>query len=105
MPETLICGQYADYAAKQPQFAAVAPADWPTMYEPVTAEEAVSDCCGHLLTTLGLHIMHPEGGSGDEASPGVPLPPAAVGVRSHVRAVCGRSANVTSAYSSHALQR
>jgi hypothetical protein len=51
---------YAEYAARQPQFAAAAPPDRPTMYEPVTAEEALSNCCGHLLTTIGLQIMCPK---------------------------------------------
>lgn len=32
----------------------------PDMYEPVTAEKAVNDCCVHLLTTIGLEIMYPE---------------------------------------------
>ena len=30
------------------------------MYEPVTAEKALNDCCVHLLTTIGLEIMYPE---------------------------------------------
>lgn len=30
------------------------------MYEPVTAQTALTSACGHLLTTLGLAIMHPE---------------------------------------------
>ena len=30
------------------------------MYEPVTAEKALNDCCMHLLTTIGLQIMYPE---------------------------------------------
>ncbi len=51
---------YADYAARQPQYAAAAPADRPTMYEPVTAEDALSNCCGHLLTALGLQMTYPE---------------------------------------------
>jgi hypothetical protein len=51
---------YADYAARQPYLAAAAPRDRPDMYEPVTAEQALSDCCGHLLSTIGLQMMFPE---------------------------------------------
>jgi hypothetical protein len=51
---------YADYAARQPYYAAAAPRNRPTLYEPVTAEDAVANCCGHLLSAIGLHIMYPE---------------------------------------------
>jgi hypothetical protein len=30
------------------------------LYEPVTAEDTLANCCGHLLTAIGLEIMHPE---------------------------------------------
>ena len=30
------------------------------MYEPVTAENALIACCGHLLTTIGLARLYPE---------------------------------------------
>jgi len=30
------------------------------MYEPVTAENALNACCGHLLTTIGLASLYPE---------------------------------------------
>jgi hypothetical protein len=30
------------------------------MYEPVTAEKTLNDCCVHLLTAIGLEIMYPE---------------------------------------------
>jgi hypothetical protein len=49
---------YAEYAANQPIFAGSAPD--PDMYEPVTAEKALNDCCTHLLTAIGLEAMHPE---------------------------------------------
>ncbi|HUY50976.1 MAG TPA: hypothetical protein VMV92_35605 [Streptosporangiaceae bacterium] len=51
---------YAEYAVKQPAFAGTAPPRSPDMYEPVTAEKALNDCCAHLLTTIGLEIMYPE---------------------------------------------
>ena len=50
---------YAEYAINQPRFAASAPAQRPGMYEPVTAERALNDCCTHLLTTIGLEAMYP----------------------------------------------
>lgn len=51
---------YAEYAAEQPQLAATAPAGHRDMYEPVTAEQALINCCGHLLTTIGMAVLHPE---------------------------------------------
>ena len=51
---------YADYAARQPQYAAAVPAERASMYEPVTGEEALNNCCGHFLTVLGLQIAYPE---------------------------------------------
>jgi hypothetical protein len=51
---------YAEYAVKQPTFARSTPSQHPSMYEPVTAERALNDCCVHLLTTIGLEIMYPE---------------------------------------------
>jgi hypothetical protein len=51
---------YAEYAAKQHRLAATAPAGAGHMYEPVTAEDTLSNCCGHLLTAIGLEIMHPD---------------------------------------------
>jgi hypothetical protein len=51
---------YAEYAVKQPAFAGSAPPQNPDMYQPVTAEKALNDCCVHLLTTIGLEIMYPE---------------------------------------------
>jgi len=51
---------YAEYATKQHLLAASAPAGARNMYEPVTAEDTLSNCCGHLLTALGLEILHPD---------------------------------------------
>ena len=54
---------YTEYASRQQYFARSAPADNPGMYEPVTAEAALNACCGHLLTTIGLSALYPEGAS------------------------------------------
>jgi hypothetical protein len=51
---------YAEYAVKQRAFAGSAPSQIPDMYEPVTADKALNDCCVYLLTTIGLEIMYPE---------------------------------------------
>lgn len=51
---------YAQYAAEQAQYAAAAPNDKPDMYEPVTGERALNECCGNLLTALGLNSLYPE---------------------------------------------
>ena len=51
---------YAEYAASQPFFAAALPRGSAQLYEPVTAEETLSNCCGHLLSTIGLQLMYPE---------------------------------------------
>lgn len=51
---------YAEYAMRQPLLAASMPGSNRDMYEPVTAEAALNDCCGHLLTTIGLQHMYPE---------------------------------------------
>jgi hypothetical protein len=51
---------YAEYAMRQLMLAAHAPATAPDLYEPVTAETALINSCGHLLTTLGLAALHPE---------------------------------------------
>lgn len=50
---------YAEYAAKQHLLASTAPAGTGHLYEPVTANDTLSNCCGHLLAALGLEIMHP----------------------------------------------
>jgi hypothetical protein len=51
---------YTEYALKQPIFARSSPPQNPDMYEPVTAEKALNDCCIHLLTAIGLGIMYPD---------------------------------------------
>jgi hypothetical protein len=51
---------YAEYATKQHLLAASMPAGTRHLYEPVTAEDTLSNCCGHLLTAIGLEILHPE---------------------------------------------
>ena len=51
---------YAEYAVTQPTYAGSAPPDHPDKYEPVPAENALNDCCTHLLTTIGLEAMYPE---------------------------------------------
>ena len=51
---------FADYARRQPEFAATVPGRGSDLYEPVTAEMAFVQCCDHLLTTLGLQIQYPE---------------------------------------------
>jgi hypothetical protein len=50
---------YADYAARQPFLAATSPPGAPQLYAPVTAEDTLSNCCGHLLSAIGLEIMYP----------------------------------------------
>ena len=51
---------YAEYAVQQPMLAAHVLATASGMYEPVTAETALINSCGHLLTTLGLAALYPE---------------------------------------------
>ena len=51
---------YAEYAARQRFLALHVPADNLGMYEPVTAENALNACCGHLLTAIGLHARRLE---------------------------------------------
>lgn len=51
---------YAAYVVRQPVFASSTPPQSPSMYEPVTAQTALNDCCTHLLTAIGLQIMYPE---------------------------------------------
>jgi len=50
---------YAEYVAMQPALAAAGPPDIPQLYEPVTAEDTISNCCGHLLSAIGLEITYP----------------------------------------------
>jgi hypothetical protein len=51
---------YAEYIAMRPALAASAPPGAPQLYAPVTAEDTLNNCCGHLLTALGLEILCPE---------------------------------------------
>ena len=39
------------------------------MCEPVTVENALNACCGHLLTTIGLASLYPERASQINAIP------------------------------------
>jgi hypothetical protein len=52
---------YADYAMKRHSFAALAPEAQPDMYEEVTAERALNEACLHLLTTVGMNDLNPDG--------------------------------------------
>ena len=58
-----------DKDTRQRFLALHAPADNPGMYEPVTAENALNTCCGHLLTTIGLASLYPEQASQINAMP------------------------------------
>lgn len=61
---------YAEYAAKQVAYAASAPRDHRDMYERVTAESALNNCCMHLITAIGMQALHPERGAELVASAG-----------------------------------
>jgi hypothetical protein len=54
---------YAEYAARQVAYAARAPENHRDMYERVTAESALNDCCKHLLTAIGMQALHPRRGA------------------------------------------
>jgi hypothetical protein len=54
---------YAEYAANQVAYASSAPADHRDMYERVTVESALNDCCKHLITAIGLQALHPDRGA------------------------------------------
>jgi hypothetical protein len=60
---------YAEYAAKQHFYALHAPADRLGVFEQVTADSALNDCCSHLLTTIGMSALYPEGASRVDAMP------------------------------------
>jgi hypothetical protein len=49
---------YAEYVAMRPGLAA-APGT-PELYAPVTMEDTLANCCGHLLSALGLEILFPQ---------------------------------------------
>jgi hypothetical protein len=52
---------YADYAMRRRSYAAMAPKSRPYMYEEVTAERALNEACLHLLTTIGMNDLNPDG--------------------------------------------
>lgn len=52
---------YADYAMNRHSYAALAPEGNRDMYDEVTAERALNEACLHLLTTIGLNDLHPDG--------------------------------------------
>jgi hypothetical protein len=60
---------YAQYATQQALLAANAPAGRSDMYEPVTAERALNDCCGNLLTALGMNSLYPQRAAEIEREP------------------------------------
>jgi len=51
---------YAEYVAMQSALATAAPHGVPQLYAPVTAEDTLANCCGNLLSTLGLEILFPQ---------------------------------------------
>jgi hypothetical protein len=51
---------YAEYVAAQPVLAKASPAGRPQLYAPVTAEDTLSNCCGNLLSALGMELSYPE---------------------------------------------
>jgi hypothetical protein len=50
---------YAEYIARQPSLAAHTPPNIPQLYAPITAEDTLSNCCGHLLSAIGLESLYP----------------------------------------------
>jgi hypothetical protein len=50
---------YAEYIARRPSLVAETPPGAPELYAPITASDTVSNCCGHLLTAIGLESMFP----------------------------------------------
>ena len=51
---------YAEYVAMRRALEASAPSGVPQLYAPVTAEDTLANCCGNLLSALGLEILYPE---------------------------------------------
>jgi len=51
---------YAEYVAAQPVLATASPGGRPQLYAPVTAEDTLSNCCGNLLSALGMELSYPE---------------------------------------------
>jgi hypothetical protein len=52
---------YADYAMNRHSYAALAPEGHRDMYDEVTAERALNEACLHLLTTIGMNGLYPDG--------------------------------------------
>jgi len=50
---------YAEYVAKQPFLAFASPPGPGQLYAPITAEDTLNNCCGHLLSAIGMEIMYP----------------------------------------------
>jgi hypothetical protein len=50
---------YAEYVAKQPFLAIASPPGAGQLYAPITAEDTLNNCCGHLLSAIGMEIMYP----------------------------------------------
>ncbi len=86
---------YAEYAMQQPILAAHAPAATPDMYMPVTAETALINSCGNLLTILGLTALHPDQTARITAMPAPPIAFATINPAHQGRAQtcepCGRA--------------
>jgi hypothetical protein len=51
---------YAEYVAHRPTLAGSVPPGAPDLYAPVTLDDTLSNCCGHLLSALGMEILYPE---------------------------------------------
>ena len=51
---------YAEYIVRYPVLVTAAPPGIPQLYAPVTTEDTLSNCCGHLLSAIGLEICYPE---------------------------------------------
>lgn len=52
---------YADYAMNRHSYASFAPQTHPDMYDDVTAERTLNEACLHLLTTVGMNYLYPDG--------------------------------------------
>ncbi|GAB1512583.1 hypothetical protein JCM33774_46250 [Actinophytocola sp. KF-1] len=66
---------FAEYAAKHPTLAAATPEDQPNLYAPLNPELALAQCCGNLLTTLGVQAMHPDVANRVRRAPAPPTQP------------------------------
>jgi hypothetical protein len=50
---------YAEFVGKREILAAASPPGTVQLYPPITPADTLSNCCGHLLTAVGLEIMYP----------------------------------------------